>query len=217
MTATLKAPPAVDPLDHQGLVWTIAIANRGRGVEVDDLVQEGQLGLLRACELFDASLGYQFSTYAVHWVKNFIQRAIQEQAGLVRIPVYMQEKISKGKTPDSPGLTVKQRQALAAAIRLRTTKIARIADLEARDMSLADLAVEREAHTPDPEELHQVIRAIVTLPRPMRRVLRLRFGLTGHEPMVLREIAERFGVTRERIRQIEGEAIAELKKRLEAA
>lgn len=216
-TATLEAPAAIDPLDHQGLVYQIAIRHRGRGVDVDDLVQEGQFGLLEACKKFDPGRGTKFSTYAVYWVKHFIRVAIKNQSGFVRVPVYMQEKARKGERPDDPGLTPKQREALAAAIRLRGAKIAGSSDLAAKDMVLADVAVAPTPEVLDPEELHQVVRAIVTLPVPLRRVLRLRYGLTGHEPMTQATIAARFGTTRQRVHQLEHEAIDQLRERIGGA
>jgi RNA polymerase primary sigma factor len=216
-TTALDRAQSTDPLDHQGLVYQIAIRYRGRGIDLADLVQEGQFGLIRAAEKFDPERGCKFSTYASHWVKNFILAAIRDQAKAIRVPAYIQEKVSQGKTPDAPGLKPKQREALTAAIHLSTVKVARSSDLESRGMTLADLAIDRVSDLPGDDEHHQVVRAILTLPTPHRRVLRLRYGLGGHEPMTRVAVAARFGVTRERVRQIENEAMKTLRQQLGVA
>jgi RNA polymerase primary sigma factor len=204
----------IDLIDHQGMVWDIALKYRGRGLELDDLVQEGQFGLFRAREKFKPELGFKFITYATDWVEHFIQRALENQAKFIRVPVYIQQKVRKGDCPEAPGLTGKQRDALAAAIHVSSAKVARGSDLTAKDMSLADLAEDRVNDFPEEEDVYEVVRAILGLDSQHRRVLRMLYGLGGHPPMVGREIADRLGLTKQRVNQIKHEALGELRKRL---
>lgn len=205
----------IDPLKHQGLVYTIALKYRGRGLDLDDLVQEGQLGLIRACERFDPARGCKFSTYAMPWVEHFVQRAVQDQSAFVRVPVYIQQRVRNGDRPDTPGLSDKQRDAIAAAIHLSTAKVARSSDLAAKSLALADLALDRVSDAPDADEVNEVVRAILGLDSRLQRVLRLLYGLGGNKPMLPREVAGKLGISRERVRQLRNEALDLLRRRLE--
>jgi RNA polymerase primary sigma factor len=209
-------PPTIDPLDHKGLVCGIALQFRNRGVELDDLIQEGQMGLLRACELFDPSRGFKFSTYASYWVKHYMRRALQE-SGFIRLPAYIHQAIRDTERPEPKKIPANRRACVKAALDVRRRQIARSSDLAAGGADLAELALDRDCEPLDEETMHEVVRAILTLPERPRMVLRLRYGLYGHERMTQVEIAAKFGITRQRVHQLEHEALAELKKRLEAA
>ena len=212
----MVTPTAINPLDHKGLVYGIALKFRNRGLELDDLIQEGQLGLLRACELFDPSRGFKFSTYASYWVQHFIRRALQE-SGFIRLPAYIHQALRDREKPVPKQIPANRRACVEAALDVRRRQVARGSDLAAGGTDLADLAIERAREIPDEEVMHEVVRAILALPERPRLVLRLRYGLYGHERMTQVEIAAKLGITRQRVHQLEHEAIAELKKQLREA
>jgi RNA polymerase sigma factor (sigma-70 family) len=209
---TPEAPPAIDPLDHQGLVYRIAFDYRGKGVPLDDLIQEGELGLLRACERFDAGRGFRFSTYASHWIRCFIRAAIIDQAWPIRLPHYQNQALLDGRTPKTP----RRRACLAEARRVRATQTAGTCDLAATGASLADLAIDKK-DTTTLETIEHVTQIVDGLPDRERTILTLRFGLDGEGPRSRNVIGRRFGVTRERIRQIEMETLGMLRERMGVA
>jgi RNA polymerase sigma factor (sigma-70 family) len=214
------------------LVASITKHHRGRGVEFLDLLQEGVLGLVRAVEKFDWRLGYKFSTYATWWIRQSVQRAVDNQAGLIRIPVHMREKMRQLKRQRRQLELQLAREPtiieLAAVAGIDPAEVAFLHDLESDvisldrpvgddpdGISLADLL---DDGRPDKFELaleqgadrELVAQFLGLLTEREREVLVRRFGLDDGEPDTLEEIGESWGVTRERIRQIESHALKRL-------
>lgn len=192
----------VNPLDHQKLVCTIAREYRGRGVDMEDLVSEGQFGLLTACERFDPSKGFRFSTYATPWIRQAIRRAIQLQRNAIYLPVHIQADLAKGKTPETPGLSPSRRDCLFDALYVQSRWRHRVWRVE--EMSSID--ADDRAGT-----RHRVAAMLRKLPARDANILRYRFGI-DREPLSLSELSIRFQVSTRRISQIEKTAIKQLKK-----
>jgi RNA polymerase primary sigma factor len=210
----------VDPERHIGLVRTIALAYGARGLDDDDLAQEGMIGLLRACELFDPGRGTKFSTYASWWIKEAIGRALEEQAHTVRVPHYVRtrsNKVRRGEIDPDADLKSWQRFNLDRGRAAVAARAEQEPEPGSGRTPLEELAVDHREADPsdfgDAEDLGRLLAAVEALPALDRDVIRMRFGLgcePGCEPMSRRAIGEHLGVTYGMVRWIESRAIGEL-------
>jgi RNA polymerase primary sigma factor len=218
------------------LVVNIARGYANRGLPLPDLIEEGNLGLLRAVEGFDPKVGTRFSTYASYWIKQSIKRALINNGKTIRIPAYMVELLSKwrravtrltevlGRTPTHEetarmlGLARKKLPIIKKAIQVH--QASPHSDQSENGWSLSELVRDENARCPsevllDEDTLRHVLQRIDQLDERSATIIRLRFGLSGEEPMTLKQIGVVLGLTRERVRQIEAETLTALAMELD--
>ena len=218
------------------LVVNIARGYTGKGLALQDLIEEGNLGLLRAVEGFDPNMNTRFSTYASYWIKQSIKRALVNTAKTIRIPAYMVELLSKWRRatnkltdelgrPPTPeeialllGLPKKKLNIIKKAIRVYNSA-PQTEQAGEPGWSIDEMLMDNRSKSPDTEmvesdDLKHVMVLLDKMDQREATVLRMRFGLDQEEPRTLKEIGESLGLTRERVRQIESEALAKLNESL---
>ncbi len=232
----VDAKNAKDTLVSANLRLVASVARRylGHGMPIEDLMQEGTIGLIRAVERFNYRKGYRFSTYAIWWIRRAISRAIADQARLIRLPVHVTDTLgrinkTRGTLRERLG-RMPTRSELAEAMTMTEEKLSELLRGAIEPLSLetpigeegesrlADLIPAPDAHNPLAEATRSALRdelmiALDELTPREKDVIMLRYGLDGDEPRTLEQVGKALEVTRERVRQIEASALAKLRKR----
>jgi RNA polymerase primary sigma factor len=213
------------------LVVNLARGYQGKGLSMDDLIAEGNLGLMRAAEAFDPDQGTRFSTYACYWIKQSIKRGVQNGGKTVRVPAYMAQLLTEwrraavqlqeelGREPGEDevagrlGLSKKRLALVRKALRIHNAGHEEPRDGGDLDALFGgDHTTRPDAQVTAADEMRQVLGLLDQLDEREATVLRLRFGLGGEEPLALEKIGARLGLTRERVRQIEQQALRTLRE-----